>query len=147
MAYVMIRVGDYSVDPQATSDMYLYDPIVEFRQIYYKEDHLKHLYPFAKPYFNDKLTIFFENDPIRDIVTNTAAEKVAVCSWKLSQKIRKIHQVTEQSLLSDFDVLCFTRNSQRHQMIAMAAAWHKGFLPAINLLWLKLGYKRPGEAR
>lgn len=121
--------------------------MTEMHQIYYKPDQLANLYPFAKPYFNDRLTIFFENDPIRNIVSQTKAEKVAVCSWKLSQKVRKIHPVTEQALLSDFDVLCFTRNSRRHQMIGMAAAWHKGFLPAIDLLWQKLGYKRPGEAK
>jgi hypothetical protein len=121
--------------------------MTDLYQIYYKPDQLTKLYSFAKPYFNDKLTIFFENEPIRDIVTHTRSEKVAVCSWKLSQKIRAIHPVTEKALQSDFDVLCFTRNSRRHQMIGMAAAWHKGFIPAIDLLWGKLGYKRPGEAR
>jgi hypothetical protein len=121
--------------------------MTELHQIYYKPDQLSKLYPFAKPYFNESLTIFFENEPIRKLVSETTAEKIAVCSWKLSQKVRNIHPVTEQALLSNFEVLSFTRNSRRHLMIAMAAAWHKGFLPAIDLLWEKLGYKRPGEAR
>lgn len=121
--------------------------MTELHQIYYKPEQLGKLYSFAKPYFNDSLTIFFENDPIVKIVSETQAEKVAACSWKLSQKIRRVHPVTEQALLNDFQVLCFTRNSSRHLMMAMAAAWHKGFIPAIDLLWEKLGYKRPGEAR
>lgn len=121
--------------------------MTEFHQIYYKAEQLPSLYPFAKPYFNDSLTIFFENQPIRTLIRATDAEKVAVCSWKLSQKVRKIHPVTERALMGDFEVMSFTRNSSRHLMIAMAAAWHPGFVPALDLLWSKLGYKRPGEAR
>lgn len=121
--------------------------MTELHQIYYKPEQLSKLYPFAKPYFNESLTIFFENEPIRDIVSKTTTEKVAVCSWKLSQKVRTIHPVTEKALESDYQVLCFTRNSRKHMMMAMAAAWHKGFLPAIDLLWEKLGYKRPGEVK
>lgn len=116
-------------------------------QIYYKEDQKPKLYPFAVPYFNDSLTIFFENDPIRKIVREFNGEKLAVCSWKLSQKVRKIHPITEKVLNTDFQVLSFTRNSSRHQMIAMAKAWHPEFIPAIDLLWQKLGLKRPPEAK
>jgi hypothetical protein len=119
----------------------------ELYQIFYKEEQKSKLYPFAKPYFNESLSIFFENAPISKLVTSSSAEKIAVCSWKLSQKIRNIHPVTEKALNSDYQVLSFTRNSKKHVMIAMAAQWHKGFLPAIDLLWTKLGYKRPGEAR
>jgi hypothetical protein len=32
-------------------------------------------------------------------------------------------------------------------MLAMANAWHPEFIPTINLLWQKLGLKRPPEAK
>lgn len=32
-------------------------------------------------------------------------------------------------------------------MLAMANAWHPGFMTTIKLLWEKLGYKMPGEAK
>ena len=121
--------------------------MTELHQIYYKEEQKSKLYPFAIPYFNDDLTIFFENVPIRDIVRASNADKIAVCSWKLSQKVRIIHPVTEARLNSDYEVLAFTRNSRRHTMIAMAKQWHPQFIPAIDLLWAKLGYKRPPEAK
>jgi hypothetical protein len=116
-------------------------------QIFYKEEQKSKLYPFAIPYYNENLTIFFENDPIAKIVNAYEGEKLAVCSWKLSQKVRRIHPVSEKALNSDYQVLSLTRNSQRHQMLAMANAWHPGFIPTIDLLWSKLGMKRPPEAK
>jgi hypothetical protein len=116
-------------------------------QIYYKHEQRGLIYPFATPYFNEGLTIFFENEVIRKLVSETTAEKIAVCSWKLREKVRRIHPITEEALNRDFQVLSFTRNSQRHQMMAMSAVWHKDFIPAIDLLWTKLGLKRPGEAK
>lgn len=116
-------------------------------QIWYKPEQKAHLYPFAIPYFNESLTIFFENEPIRQIVTKYEGEKLAVCSWKLSKKVRIIHPVTEEALNRDYQVLSLTRNSARHQMLAMANAWHPGFIKTINLLWQKVGLKRPPEAK
>jgi hypothetical protein len=116
-------------------------------QIYYKPEQKEKLYPFAIPYFNEPLTIFFENTPIRDIVSKYEGEKLAVCSWKLSKKVRIIHPVTEEALNRDYQVLSLTRNSQRHQMLAMANAWHPGFIKTIDLLWQKVGLKRPPEAK
>jgi hypothetical protein len=121
--------------------------IVTLFQILYKEDQRAHLYPFAVPYFNENLTIFFENDPIKRIVDAYEGEKLSVCSWKLSQKVRRVHPVTEEVLKSDYQVLSLTRNSSRHQMLAMANQWHKEFIPTIDLLWQKLGLKRPPEAK
>lgn len=116
-------------------------------QILYKEDQRSKLFDFANPYFNHGLTIFFENACIADIVMKSEAEKVAVASWKLKQKMRRGHNLTQKVLDSDYQVLNFITHSQRHQMMAMSANWHPGFIPAIDLLWSKLGYKRPHEAK
>jgi hypothetical protein len=121
--------------------------VMSLYQIYYKEDHKKHLYPFAIPVFNEGLTIFFENKVISEVVNASNDEKIAVASWKLNQKSRRIHPITPEALNSTYQVLSFTRNSGRHTMMAMAKQWHVDFIPAIDMLWNKLGLKRPGEAK
>lgn len=120
-------------------------------QIYYKPEHLQKIYPFAAPYFNPTLTIFFENKPIEAIVKASTSKNTAVCSWKLADKMKirvGLRQpLTEDVIKSDFEVLSLTKNSTKHQMLAMAKTWHPYFIPAIDLLWQKLGLKRPGEAK
>lgn len=118
-----------------------------FWQIWYDEKQEKEIYPFAIPHFNDGLTIFFENAVINKLVPTSETEYTSVASWKLAKKSRRIHPITPEALGSDYDVLSFTRNGRDHKMIAMATHWHPDFLPAIKLLWTKLGFKMPGEAR
>jgi hypothetical protein len=116
-------------------------------QIYYDDKHLKEIYPFSVPVYNEGLTIFFENDLIKKLVPTSETEYTSVCSWKLAQKSRRIHPITPEALGSDYEVLSFTRNGRDHKMISMATNWHPEFLPAIKMLWEKLGLKMPGEAR
>lgn len=122
--------------------------MTELHQIWYDEKQRYKLFPFAIPYYNEGLTIFFENVPIRKLVTETTAERIGVCSWRLGDKMRKHHRENIiTGMDSDFQVLSFTRNSFRHQMLAMSNAWHPGFMPTIRLLWEKLGLKIPSEAK
>jgi hypothetical protein len=125
--------------------------MTELHQIYYDESQKQEIFSFGIPYYNEGLTIFFENAIIKDVVLASKAEKVGVCSWKLKDKMRKrvgLRQpLTQQALESDYQVLSFTRNSQRHGMLAMANTWHPHFLTTIKLLWEKLGYKMLGEAK
>lgn len=117
-------------------------------QIYYKESQKSEILPFAVPFFNSGLTIFFENAVIKEVVEQTTEEKIGVCSWKLGQKIRRYKErLIKDAIESDYQVLSFTRNSGRHQMLQMAYAWHPFFKPTIELLWQKLGYKMPGDAK
>ena len=120
---------------------------MSFVQIYYKPEQKNKLYPFATPYYNEGLTIFFENKPIEAIVKEATGEKIAVASWKLSQKLRRHQPLTNERLEADYQVLSFTRNSWRHNMMAMSNQWHPGFMKTISLLWEKLGLKIPGEAK
>jgi hypothetical protein len=124
---------------------------MSLHQIYYKAEQLPKLYPFAVPYFNQSLTIFFENKPIQEVVSQATSKNVGVCSWKLADKMKirvgLRNALTESFINSDFEVLSLTKNSKRHKMLAMANAWHNGFIPTLDLLWNKLGFKRPGEAK
>lgn len=132
--------------------------MIEFYQIYFKEEQRQTMYPFAIPYFNNDLTIFFENEPIRKLVTETKADKIAVCSWKLSHpqhtKLtwnlgwpRRIEHITEEVLNSDYDVLPFTRNTKYHEMLAAASTWHPGFRPALTKIVEGIGKKMPSEVK
>ena len=116
-------------------------------QIYYKPEQKTKLYPFATPYYNEGLTIFFENKPIEAIVNSADSPTIAVASWKLAQKLRRHQPLTNERLEADYQVLSFTRNSWRHNMMAMSNQWHPGFMKTISLLWEKLGLKIPGEAK
>jgi hypothetical protein len=123
----------------------------ELYQLFYEDNQKKEIFDFAIPYKTEGLTIFFEGYWIAQLVMASKADKVGVCSWKLKDKMRKrvgLRQpLTQQALESDYQVLSFTRNSQRHGMLAMANTWHPHFLTTIKLLWQKLGYKMPGEAK
>lgn len=126
----------------------------ELIQIYYHESQKERLYSFAKPYFNEKLTIFFENDPIRRLVMATKAEKIGVCSWKLKEKLcynlsppRKEADITEELINSDYDVLPFTRNSKHHEMLAAAEMWHPGFKATLKRILDCLGINMPSEVK
>lgn len=117
-------------------------------QIYYNEKQLPKILPFAIPHYNAGLTIYFENAVIKDLVSTTKSEKIGVCSWKLGDKMRRLHlENLHTKKDSDYQVLSLTRNSARHQMLGMANAWHPGFIKTIKLLWEKLGLKIPGEAK
>ena len=120
---------------------------MEFYQIYYDDKQLNQLYPFAIPYKNEGLTIFFENTVIAKLVSESVSDHIAVCSWRLNQKSRNIFPVTKAALDGNYEVMGLKIVSTRHQMIAMMREWHKDAVTALDMLWNKLGYKRPGEAR
>lgn len=132
--------------------------MVEFYQIYFREYQKETMYPFAIPYFNNDLTIYFENSVISKLIKGTIADKIAVCSWKLSHpkhtKLgwnvgwpRKIEQITEEVLNSDYDVLPFTRNTKYHEMLGAASLWHPGFRPALTKIVEGIGKKMPLEVK
>lgn len=123
-------------------------------QIYYKDEQLTNLYPFAIPYKNKALTIFFENDVIRQIVPHGTSDKIAICSWKLKDKLkwnlappRRKEEITEEKLNSDYDVMPFTRNSKHHEMINAASLWHPGFREAMTAIVKGIGKNMPREVK
>lgn len=120
---------------------------MEFHQIWYKEEHKKHLYPFAIPYYNEGLTIFFENSIISKLVMESNADKISVCSWQLHLKTRDHTYPLNSEVLSrdNYQVMGFRTISKKHQMIANLKNWHENSIEALDLLWDKLGYKRVGE--
>lgn len=123
----------------------------ELTQIIYKEEQRAECYPFANVYFNDKLTIFFENEVIKEVVRNTKADKVGVCSWKLRQKQRwnvpKSREITQELLESDYEVLSFTRNTHHHQMLYAAERWHPGFMEVMTKIVTGIGKNMPMEVK
>ena len=120
-------------------------------QIYYEEEQKVHCFPFARLHFNDRLTIFFENSVIKDLVLASESEKLAICSWKLKQKLRwyigKHRELTQEVMDSDYDVLSFTRNSASDQMLAAANKYHKGFKEGMQKICDHIGLKVPGEVK
>lgn len=127
---------------------------VKLYQIYFNDDQLKKLYDFAIPFYNTDLTIFFENSVIASIVPYETSDKIAICSWKLKDKLcwnlgwpRRPHEITEELLNRDYDVLPFTRNSKYHTMLAAANGWHPGFKEAMTQIVEGIGKKMPLEVK
>jgi hypothetical protein len=117
-------------------------------QIYYDEKQKSKLLHFTVPYYNEGLTIFFENSCIEKLVSECKEEKIGVLSWKLSEKMRR-HQLQQliTTMDTDYNVLALKKFSQRHCMLAMANVWHPSFMKTIKLLWQKLGLDMPSEAK
>lgn len=124
---------------------------VDFVQIIYKDEQKSFCYPFARIHFNDTLTHFFENSVIKDVVLSSESEKIAVCSWKLRQKMKwnvcMPRQLTEDVLKTNFEVMSFTCNTKYHQTLAAADKWHPGFIDLIGKILNRIGEKLPSEVK
>lgn len=121
-------------------------------QIYYDDSQLSELYPFAIPYKNEKLTVFFENSVIAEQVMKTKASKIGVCSWKLRQKQRgfyigRARPITQEVIDGDYDILSFTKNTKYHVMLAAAAQSHAYFQPTFDKILSAIGKTRPHEVK
>jgi hypothetical protein len=123
----------------------------ELTQIIYDESQRKACYPFAEVYFNHTLTVYFENAVIVDVVSDSQAAKIAVCSWRLKEKMRwyigRPREITEELLNSDYEVMSFTKNTKYHNMIAAADRWHPGFRDTMSKLCSSIGAKMPNEVK
>lgn len=104
------------------------DSQLDFNQIYYNDDHLAYLYPFAIPYHNSTLTDYFENSVICDIVPKNTSKRISVCSWRLSQKRGISHRIKKElnrdDLIDDYDVAILTPRSPNHKPLLMARNYH-----------------------
>lgn len=125
-----------------------------FYQIYYKDDQLKELYDFAIPYYNADLTMFYENSVITSIVPYGTYDKIAICSWKLKEKLcynpcppRRPEDITLEKLESEYDVMPFTCNTKYHEMIGAASLWHTGFKETMTRIVEGIGKKMPSEVK
>jgi hypothetical protein len=124
---------------------------IDFFQIYYKEEQRSNLYQFATPYFNDTLTPFFENSVISDLVLRSQADKIAVCSWilreKIANRIPPRPELTEERIHDDFDVMSFTKNTPSHDMLGALEVWHPGAVDILKRIWSELGYEMPKKVK
>jgi len=120
-------------------------------QVIYDESQRSHCYPFADVYFNNTLTIFFENKVIADLVLASKDDKISICSWKLKSKLRyyigRPREITQELLESDYEVMSFTKNTERHRMFNAANLWHPGFLEIFDKIMAAIGVNRPGEVK
>jgi hypothetical protein len=135
---------------------------IDFFQIYYKEDHLKRLYSFAKPFYNQTLTPYFENSVIASLVPTSNADLISVASWRLKQKRKSISSsrilkavggielTLERMLTNEFDVAILTPRVSEHKMLFMANHWHgkvwtDSFMLLSSFLRDNLGIEMPEE--
>lgn len=133
---------------------------LDFIQIYFREEQVKELYPFATPHFNTTLTPYFENQCICDLVPTLGSDLISICSWRLRRKrgdsevvLRRggTFELTYENIISkDFDIAVLTPRSSAHKPLAMARNWHgeawvEAFLVLKKFLASDLGIKVPDE--
>ena len=113
---------------------------LDFYQIIYEESQREQCYPFAKVYYNETLTDYFENDVIARLVPDSQADLISVCSWRLAQKRGDCYRLGDKSLSvdkilnQDFDVAVLTPRSKNHKPLLMASEWHRIYDPQGNLI-------------
>lgn len=130
---------------------------VDFFQIYYEDKFMTaearraEIFPFAKQYFNEWLDCFFENGIVAGLVTTSEADKIAVCSWALRQKmtmrIPPRGELTPEVLQTDFDVMSFSKNSADHDMLGALDVWHPGSSDILKMIFSELGIQMPKRPR
>lgn len=117
---------------------------LDFFQIYYSEEHVPELYPFAIPLLNETCDDFFENTIISNTVPKSTADYIGVNSWRLRQKrydgwvpvvLKGDLSLTEEKFEKhkDVDVYNLTPRSSTHKMLGFGAIWHGG--PEHNFAW------------
>lgn len=108
-------------------------------------------YPFATLYDNENLTIFFEDEVIKNVVLAATSERISVCSWKLKEKMRlqvkRPRELTTEMLESSYDVLSFTNNSKQHNFYAFGDAHHKDFYNKFLKITQTAGIKLPSKVK
>lgn len=124
---------------------------IRLYQIYFNEGQLGNLYDFATPYFNEGLTVFFENEVIKQIVPRETSDKVGVCSWQLRQKVGNgipmRQPFTKEVLEWDYDVLSLGREQKEHSMLSMMETWHTGSRAILSKIWAAIGKSLPKEPK
>ncbi len=114
---------------------------LDFYQIYFKDEQLDKLYPFAIPHKNERCTDYFENSVIAELVPKSSSDYISVCSWRLRQKRAegasevilknsKSFELTEERILSsDFDIAILTPRNHK-DIAAKFCLWHPENGPA-----------------
>jgi hypothetical protein len=103
---------------------------LNFTQIYYKDDQLDKLYPFARPHKNETLTDYFENEIIARLVPTFDEDLISICSWRLHEKRQTRLRLLDKTLTPDkilgteFDIAILTPYSATHEPLRMALNWH-----------------------
>jgi hypothetical protein len=113
-----------------------------FYQIYYDEAQKPELYDFAMPYFNQGLSVHFENEVIAHLVPKLGADMIGVASWRLRKKrgdsqigLRNDLSLSADKILSSkADVCILTPRSPIHKPLIAAESWHgKAWVEAFTI--------------
>jgi hypothetical protein len=128
-------------------------------QIYYDEGQKSEIYDFAMPYFNQGLSVHFENEVIAHLVPKLGADLIGVASWRLRKKrgdcqiglTNDLSLSADKILSSGADVCILTPRSPIHKPLIAAESWHgRAWVEAFNVFksfLLSIGIKVPGELR
>lgn len=110
-------------------------------QIYFEPEQKSVLSQYTTPYYNEKLTPFFENDVIVDLYNKQVisnSDYFGILSWRIESKnhlsLTCLNNITEQ-----FNMYGFHNILIRHHVLPMGSAYHQHFGYLFKLLLQNLG--------
>jgi hypothetical protein len=110
-------------------------------QIYFEPEQKAVLSPYTIPYYNDKLSPFFENDVIRDLHDRGEihdADYFGILSWRIESKnhlsLSSLSQIT-----SNYNFYSFRNTVVRHNVLQVSNICHPMFGYLFDKLLTNLG--------
>ena len=118
----------YSYADRKTLDYLLQTHSVKIYQIYYDVDQIQHLSPDALPFYNNKLSVYFENDLIKEFAENDKieADYFGVLSWRFANKNNMQFKTTY--IDGRADMYSFQNSTRVHDVFADSVTCHPYFL-------------------
>jgi hypothetical protein len=113
---------------------------MKIHQIYYLDEQKPLLLNGAIPYFNENLTVYFENEVIRKLGLNQNEDYFGVFSWKFKEK-RKLDLFQIQELIErnpNFDVYSFFKDVSNKNIFKLGNVWHPRLMECLEYIVRRL---------
>lgn len=105
---------------------------IKIYQIYYNDEQKLSLSNNTIPYYNDKLTVYFENEIIKNLYDEIDSDYFGVLSWKFN--IKNNITFTTKYIDGKYDMYYFTNNTKDVDVLGIAYKWHPYFKEIFSLI-------------
>lgn len=118
----------YSYGEKSVLDYVLQSHRLKIYQIYYDVEQIKHLSPHTMPYYNSKLSVYFENDLLKDFYYNNKIDSdyFGILSWRFNSKNGFAFQ--PEMIDGDSDIYVFEGLIQSHDVFYDSIKCHPYFM-------------------
>lgn len=124
----------YNYADRKTLDYLLQNFSVKVYQIYYDVEQIKNLSPDTLPYYNSKLTVYFENDLIKNFYNSDKieADYFGILSWRFSEKNNV--QFRTSFIDGKYDMYAFANSAIKQDVFADSVLCHPYFMELFTIV-------------